>query len=110
MQRNDAVRALDIYRRAGQQVCFSANICRNIDCCLVLQWEDFTLWNFYILCIFQAERLSEFYEICKNLDIGRGERFIKIEQVGRLTCGAFWNRYCWSLSFSFLFFTKIFIE
>ncbi|PWA40070.1 hypothetical protein CTI12_AA566260 [Artemisia annua] len=27
-----------------------------------------------------AERLSEFYEICKNLDIGRGDRFIKIEQ------------------------------
>ncbi|GMY35802.1 putative clathrin assembly protein At5g35200 [Fagus crenata] len=46
MQRPDALKALDIYRRAGQQ----------------------------------AERLSEFYEICKNLDIGRGERFIKIEQ------------------------------
>ncbi|KAL7093459.1 hypothetical protein ACP275_11G041900 [Erythranthe tilingii] len=46
MQRTDAVRALDIYRRAGQQ----------------------------------AERLSEFYEICKTLDVGRGERFIKIEQ------------------------------
>ncbi|KAM3714160.1 hypothetical protein ACB098_01G313700 [Castanea mollissima] len=46
MQRPDALRALEIYRRAGQQ----------------------------------AERLSEFYEICKNLDIGRGERFIKIEQ------------------------------
>ncbi|KAI3811213.1 hypothetical protein L1987_20932 [Smallanthus sonchifolius] len=46
MQRHDALKALDIYRRAGQQ----------------------------------AERLSEFYEICKNLDIGRGERYIKIEQ------------------------------
>ncbi|KAG8367444.1 hypothetical protein BUALT_Bualt16G0072800 [Buddleja alternifolia] len=46
MQRHDAVKALDIYRRAGQQ----------------------------------AERLSEFYEICKSLDVGRGERFIKIEQ------------------------------
>ncbi|KAM0974382.1 hypothetical protein FF1_017602 [Malus domestica] len=46
MQRHDAMRALDIYRRAGQQ----------------------------------AERLSEFYEVCKSLDIGRGERFIKIEQ------------------------------
>ncbi|KAK3039989.1 hypothetical protein RJ639_027179, partial [Escallonia herrerae] len=46
MQRHDALKALDIYRRAGQQ----------------------------------AERLSEFYEICKSLDIGRGERFIKIEQ------------------------------
>ncbi|KAA8522978.1 hypothetical protein F0562_009401 [Nyssa sinensis] len=46
MQRHDALKALDIYQRAGQQ----------------------------------AERLSEFYEICKNLDIGRGENFIKIEQ------------------------------
>ncbi|KAI3446876.1 hypothetical protein Pfo_003541 [Paulownia fortunei] len=46
MQRHDALKALDIYRRAGQQ----------------------------------AERLSEFYEICKTLDVGRGERFIKIEQ------------------------------
>ncbi|KAF8393151.1 hypothetical protein HHK36_021392 [Tetracentron sinense] len=46
MQRHDAVRALEIYRRAGQQ----------------------------------AERLSEFYEICKSLDLGRGEKFIKIEQ------------------------------
>jgi hypothetical protein len=46
MQRSDALKALDIYKRAGQQ----------------------------------AERLSDFYETCKNLDIGRGERFIKIEQ------------------------------
>ncbi|CDP10454.1 unnamed protein product [Coffea canephora] len=46
MQRHDALKALDIYRRAGQQ----------------------------------AESLSEFYEVCKSLDVGRGERFIKIEQ------------------------------
>ncbi|KAK8991277.1 hypothetical protein V6N11_062295 [Hibiscus sabdariffa] len=46
MQRSDALKALDIYRRAGQQ----------------------------------AERLSEFYEVCKSLDVGRGERFVKIEQ------------------------------
>ncbi|XP_059285446.1 putative clathrin assembly protein At5g35200 [Lycium ferocissimum] len=46
MQRNDALRSLDIYRRAGQQ----------------------------------AEALSEFYEICKSIDVGRGEKFIKIEQ------------------------------
>lgn len=32
----------------------------------------------------QAERLSEFYEVCKSLDVGRGERFIKIEQVRNL--------------------------
>lgn len=46
MKRHDAIRALEIYRKAGQQ----------------------------------AERLSEFYEVCKSIDIGRGERFIKIEQ------------------------------
>ncbi|KAJ8562328.1 hypothetical protein K7X08_011619 [Anisodus acutangulus] len=46
MQRNDALRSLDIYRRAGQQ----------------------------------AKVLSEFYEICKSIDVGRGEKFIKIEQ------------------------------
>ncbi|XP_073148799.1 putative clathrin assembly protein At5g35200 [Henckelia pumila] len=46
MQRPDALKALDIYRRASVQ----------------------------------AERLSEFYEVCKNLDVQRGERYIKIEQ------------------------------
>ncbi|OIW18593.1 hypothetical protein TanjilG_13345 [Lupinus angustifolius] len=28
----------------------------------------------------QAERLSEFYEICRNLDIGSEEKFIKVEE------------------------------
>ncbi|KAK6151715.1 hypothetical protein DH2020_014350 [Rehmannia glutinosa] len=46
MKKHDALKALDVYRRAS----------------------------------LQAERLSEFYEICKTLDVGRGERFIKIEQ------------------------------
>lgn len=46
MQRHDAVKALDIYRRAGKQ----------------------------------AEGLSEFYEVCKSFDVGRGEKFMKIEQ------------------------------
>ncbi|KAK3128508.1 hypothetical protein QOZ80_6BG0462840 [Eleusine coracana subsp. coracana] len=46
MQRSDAVRALDVYKRATNQ----------------------------------AERLSEFYEVCKTIHIGRGEKFLKIEQ------------------------------
>lgn len=41
--------------------------------------EIYVLWCFIWV---QAERLSEFYEICRNLDIGRGEKFIKVEQVG----------------------------
>lgn len=46
MQRDDAVRALDMYKKA----------------------------------IYQTEQLSEFYEVCKSIHIGRGERFLKIEQ------------------------------
>lgn len=46
MQRHDAIKALEIYRRAGKQ----------------------------------AERLSEFYEVCKGLDLGRGFKFPTLEQ------------------------------
>ncbi|WVZ73257.1 hypothetical protein U9M48_021585 [Paspalum notatum var. saurae] len=46
MRRDDAIRALDMYKKA----------------------------------IYQSEQLSEFYEVCKNIHIGRGERFQKIEQ------------------------------
>ncbi|KAK9275849.1 hypothetical protein L1049_023122 [Liquidambar formosana] len=47
MERHDAVRALEIYRKSGNQ----------------------------------AERLSEFFEICRGLDFGRGQKFVKIEQL-----------------------------
>ncbi|KAG5564351.1 hypothetical protein RHGRI_000523 [Rhododendron griersonianum] len=47
MQRPDALKALDMYRR-GEKL---------------------------------AERLSEFYEVCKSLDIGRGKKFVSIEQA-----------------------------
>ncbi|CAN4094675.1 unnamed protein product [Withania somnifera] len=46
MQRPDAVRALEIYRRAGDQ----------------------------------AVKLSEFFEICRKLNFGRGHKFVKIEK------------------------------
>nr|CAB3448238.1 unnamed protein product [Digitaria exilis] len=46
MKRDDAIRALDMYKRA----------------------------------INQTEQLSEFYEVCKSIHIGRGERFLKAEQ------------------------------
>lgn len=54
MQRDDAIRALDMYKRA----------------------------------ISQAEQLSEFYEVCKSIHIGRGERFLKIEQPPASFLGA----------------------
>lgn len=81
MQRHDALKALDIYRRAGQQV---------LPFAIFLLWQWSLHSRFYSCCpFFQAERLSEFYEVCKSLDIGRGERFIKIEQV--------WVLYLWCL-------------
>ncbi|GAV82328.1 ANTH domain-containing protein, partial [Cephalotus follicularis] len=46
MQRHDAFRALEIYRKSENQ----------------------------------AEKLSEFFEICRGLDFGRGQKFVKIEQ------------------------------
>ncbi|KAL6539651.1 hypothetical protein OROHE_011422 [Orobanche hederae] len=46
MQRRDAVRALEIYRKSGEQ----------------------------------AHRLSEFFEMCRSLEFGRRQKYIKIEQ------------------------------
>ncbi|KAG0557934.1 hypothetical protein M758_11G163000 [Ceratodon purpureus] len=46
MQRHDAIKALEIYKRAGQQ----------------------------------AERLSDFYEVCKGLDLARSFQFPTLEQ------------------------------
>ncbi|XP_073140600.1 putative clathrin assembly protein At5g35200 [Henckelia pumila] len=46
MQRHDAVRALEIYRRAGEH----------------------------------ALRLSNFYEMCRSVDFGRRQKYVKIEQ------------------------------
>ncbi|XP_057969033.1 putative clathrin assembly protein At5g35200 [Malania oleifera] len=34
----------------------------------------------YQKAVAQAERLSEFFEICRGLDFGRGQKFVKIEQ------------------------------
>eukprot|EP00245_Coleochaete_scutata_P003739 TRINITY_DN155_c0_g2_i1.p1 TRINITY_DN155_c0_g2~~TRINITY_DN155_c0_g2_i1.p1 ORF type:complete len:584 (+),score=126.50 TRINITY_DN155_c0_g2_i1:201-1952(+) len=46
MQRHDAIKALEIYKRAGQQ----------------------------------AERLQEFYDVCKNMDLARSFQFPTLEQ------------------------------
>ncbi|KAL8502367.1 hypothetical protein ACS0TY_021492 [Phlomoides rotata] len=46
MPRRDAVRALEIYRKAGEQ----------------------------------AQRLSEFFEMCRSLEFGRRQKYVKIDQ------------------------------
>jgi len=45
----------------------------------LLIWRLTNIGYFYFW-IAQAERLSEFYEVCKTIHIGRGEMFLKIEQ------------------------------
>uniref|UniRef100_A0A7N0VHH5 ENTH domain-containing protein n=1 Tax=Kalanchoe fedtschenkoi TaxID=63787 RepID=A0A7N0VHH5_KALFE len=42
--------------------------------------DAFQALDIYKRAAQQAEWLSEFYGICKGLDLGRGERYIKIEQ------------------------------
>lgn len=84
MQRHHATKALEIYRRVGLQVVITHNINAFSDITdpIAIWLTFFLLGNFIKSCPgFQAERLSEFYDICKSLDLGRGERFIKIEQV-----------------------------
>lgn len=78
MQRHDALKALDIYRRAGQQV-LNTDYFLNVVGVYELICPPYFLLN--SISVLQAESLSEFYEVFKNLDVGRGERFIKIEQV-----------------------------
>ncbi|KAL9260045.1 putative clathrin assembly protein [Drosera capensis] len=75
MQRHYATKALDIYRRAGLQVCMITVVV------VVVSWwfSIFAMWIRNTFS-FQADRLSEFYEVCKNLDVCRGQRFLKIEQ------------------------------
>jgi hypothetical protein len=77
MQRSDALKALDIYRRVGMQVSLTIKFSFSI-----IKIHVFRKLCLNMLYTCQAERLSEFYEICRNLDIGRGEKFIKVEQVG----------------------------
>lgn len=76
MQRRDAVRALDIYKKSAAQV-----------------WQDLPIYvrvflmKHYggcsgLICIWmQAEKLSEFFEICRSLEFGRRQKYVKIEQV-----------------------------
>ncbi|KAL6911655.1 hypothetical protein ACP4OV_000460 [Aristida adscensionis] len=46
-----------------------------------MQWDDaIRALDIYKKAMNQAERLSEFYEVCKSIHIGRGERLLRVEQ------------------------------
>ncbi|MBA0814675.1 hypothetical protein Gohar_020487, partial [Gossypium harknessii] len=58
-----AVRALEIYRKAGEHVEFSA-----------------AKGSFCLFCVFpDVSLLSEFFEICRGLHYGQGQKYLKIK-------------------------------
>ncbi|KAF9677440.1 hypothetical protein SADUNF_Sadunf08G0107900 [Salix dunnii] len=67
MPRHEAIKALEIYKRAGQQVMLSIDFA---EC-------QFVTWCFVEKnCLFlQAGNLSDFYEICKGLELARNFQF-----------------------------------
>lgn len=99
MQRDDALRALDLFKRAINQVNFLLSTVRQIIICSILlifkyliyllpqkfciEWlHNMSAFPKIVPFLFgQAGQLSEFYEMCKTIHIGRGERFLKIELV-----------------------------
>jgi hypothetical protein len=95
MQRDDAIRALDIFKRAINQVNYfffyfwSTNYFINLNgFCTTPEIAGYGAQSspsFSILIIIfwvvQVGQLSEFYEVCKTMHIGRGEKLLRIEQV-----------------------------
>lgn len=77
MRREDAVPALDIYKRAVEQVSFvySFNVL-----CKHAHFKKAQRSNSSLLL--QAQRLSDFFEMCRSLDFGQSQKYVKIEQVG----------------------------
>lgn len=90
MSRHDAVKALDIYKRAGQQVFHCAFFPPFF---LGKSGSARFLFHFFalfmccpLLClsrlmVIQAESLAEFYEYCKGLDLARNFQFPTLRQV-----------------------------
>ena len=81
MSRHDAVKALNIYKRAGQQV-------------YNVLWNFFlTVFNEYLphrhffelkplsFLVIQAESLADLYDYCKGLDLARNFQFPTLRQV-----------------------------
>lgn len=82
MSRHDAVKALNVYKRAGQQVysgtvfgIFCMKICTSVNC-----WIS-PLKNCFSFIELQAEALADFYEYCKGLDLARTFQFPTLRQV-----------------------------
>jgi hypothetical protein len=77
MPRHEAIKALEAYKRAGQQV---------IICFLYLFQLTTRLYIFdFSVCkiseLLQAASLSDFYEVCKGLELARNFQFPVLREV-----------------------------
>jgi hypothetical protein len=73
MEKIDAIKALEIYKRAGQQVHGVRVLLSSV--LWVLGLHGVTL------AMLQAERLSAFYDYCKRLELARTFQFPTLRQV-----------------------------
>lgn len=76
MPRHEAIKALDIYKRAGQQVFFPLVIL-----CSPVSFLRKTMSHYNGLLLFQANSLSDFYEVCKGLELARNFQFPVLREV-----------------------------
>jgi hypothetical protein len=82
MPKYDAIKALEIYKRAGQQV-QKTLYCSIMLGCVVACLDDLTdsIPHGMISLIPQAEKLSAFYDHCKRLELARTFQFPTLRQV-----------------------------
>lgn len=88
MSRHDAVKALNIYKRAGQQVYypFTLGWAGFVQTFLLSLFFSLSLYHYshflnYFLRVTQAESLADFYEYCKGLELARNFQFPTLRQV-----------------------------
>lgn len=78
MPRHDAVRTLEIYRKSESQVHIFMPECQYVILIPLVLLSNTIQLSCMLL---QADSLTSLFEICRGLDFGRGQKYIKIEKV-----------------------------
>ena len=91
MPRHEALKALDVYRRVGQLVLYCLHYCHQNQMCFdVLQVFLSSRRIYSVTCcsiiflILQAGSLSDFYEVCRGLELARKFQFLNLREVNVL--------------------------
>jgi len=88
MPRHEALKALEIYRRAGQQVTPESRRGWSLKYSKILKRSKhcvFSLLLFRLFDTFQAGSLSDFYENCRGLELARNFQFPTLREVRTCT-------------------------